>query len=289
MFKRRKTLDNQFPMHHGIRFVHRNPHLFNIGDFLCSPRHYFNFSGAIAGATIVGGGIFDPRKKIISKFDLTPENTAIWGAGFGQGINERERFISELPFLDWGYRDVKYIPEDRFLPCVSCFHPVATNAKQGASTVVFLNDDPKITPYEVRTKIEAHCATQGWLLIWNSTSETNLVKTFARANKIITNSFHGAYWGLLSGREVKVLAHNMKFINLLDSVGLDGTALVHQYEKQRPEVVFMHLAQGDRDGFVALENAAKTRAHFQSLNLAFAQRLVASGLVAQAALADHYE
>ena len=187
--RKTKTLKNSYPMHDGIEFVHHNPNLFNIGDFLCSPRHYFRFEGAREGATVVGGGIFDPRSKMIEKFSLDPAKTVVWGAGFRQRLNEQDEVVSETPFLDWGYRDLMYIPNDRFLPCASCFHPVANNMDLGDDTVVFLNDDPKITPYPVRVKIENACKNLGYSLVWNSTSEVNLIEMFKSSNRIITNSF----------------------------------------------------------------------------------------------------
>ena len=172
MFGKRPNLDTCYPLRQGVRFVHRNPNLFNIGDFLCSPRHYFTFSGAPEGATVVGGGIFDPRKKIISKFDLNPGLCAIWGAGFAQGTGERETVVSDLPFRAWSYRDIRYVPDHKFVPCVSCFHPVSCSAPGGGGTLVFLNDDPKVTPHACRSSVEKTCRDHGWHLAWNSSAET---------------------------------------------------------------------------------------------------------------------
>lgn len=286
MFGRRKTktLDNSYPMHDGIQFVHHNPNLFNIGDFLCSPRHYFRFEGAEVGATILGGGIFDPRSKAISKFSLVPEQTVVWGAGFRQRLNEEDDMVTDTPFLDWGYRDIMYVPKDRFLPCASCFHPVANNMELQEGTVVFLNDDPKITPYPVRLKVESACRKLGYKLVWNSTSEVNLIEMFKASNRIITNSFHGAYWGLLSGHKVKVLAHSMKFVNLLVSFELDGKSLVHFYNKRNPEEVLEHILQAVDQDFVGLSDPEETKNHFKKLNLDFAAKLVSKGFITNVSL-----
>jgi hypothetical protein len=84
---RKHNLKTSYPIREGIQFVHRNPNLFTIGNFLASPRHYFEFSGALEGTT-VAGGIFNPRKNIIKKFGLDHSLSAIWGAGFAQGMGE---------------------------------------------------------------------------------------------------------------------------------------------------------------------------------------------------------
>lgn len=283
MFGKRPNLDTCYPLRQGVRFVHRNPNLFNIGDFLCSPRHYFTFSGAPEGATVVGGGIFDPRKKIISKFDLNPGLCAIWGAGFAQGTGERETVVSDLPFRAWSYRDIRYVPDHKFVPCVSCFHPVSCSAPGGGGTLVFLNDDPKVTPHACRSSVEKTCRDHGWHLAWNSSAETGVLRAFREARQVITNSFHGAYWGLLSGRSVKVLSHSMKFVSLFAGMGIEGASLVHEYGKRDGEGLLRNLQHSPDEDFVLLEDAPGMREKFQARNLAFAEELVSCGLFGKVA------
>ena len=275
---RKDNLETSYPIREGIRFVHRNPKLFNIGDFLASPRHYFRFSRALEGATVVGGGIFDPRKNIIKKFCLNPSSCAVWGAGFAQGMNEKETVVTDLPFRAWSYRDMKYVPDDNFVPCVSCFHPLSSIASKGDRTLVFLNDDPKVTPYECRYSVEKICRDRGWLLAWNSSSEKDLLRSFELTNQVITNSFHGSYWGLLSERSVKVIAHNMKFISMFEGMGLEGSSLVHVYGRRDGEGLLENLRCTQAEDFVFLKNAKTMRADFQSRNIKFAKKLVDCGL-----------
>ena len=178
----------------------------------------------------------------------------------------------------WSYRDRKYVPDANFVPCVSCFHPLSSGAPQGDRTLVFLNDDPKVTPYGCRCSVEKICRDQGWLLVWNSSSETELLRTFKQAKRVITNSFHGSYWGLLSGRSVKVVAHNMKFISMFEGMDLEGSSLVHRYGKRDGEGLIKNLGCTQEDDFVLLKDAQAMRSHFQSKNLEFANKLVNCGL-----------
>jgi len=55
MFRKRPNLNTCYPLRQGVRFVHRNPNLFNIGDFLRSPRHYFTFLGVSCPTPIFSG------------------------------------------------------------------------------------------------------------------------------------------------------------------------------------------------------------------------------------------
>ena len=122
------------------------------------------------------------------------------------------------------------------------------------------------------------CRDRGWLLIWNSSSETELLKSFAQTNQVITNSFHGSYWGLLSDRPVKVIAHNMKFISLFEGMGLEGSSLVHVYEKRDGDGLIENLRCTQMEDFVSLKNARSMRSDFQSRNLEFAKKLIDCGL-----------
>lgn len=66
----------------GIRFFHHNPPRGNIGDYLCSPRHYFEFDPAISGLNIIGGGVYvDMGVRFIKKHGLDPAHTILWGVG----------------------------------------------------------------------------------------------------------------------------------------------------------------------------------------------------------------
>lgn len=42
----------------GIRFFHHNPPRGNLGDYLCSPRHYFEFVASESPLNIIGGGVY---------------------------------------------------------------------------------------------------------------------------------------------------------------------------------------------------------------------------------------
>src|SRR5690606_19836691 len=99
-----------------------NPRRGNIGDYLCSPRHYFSFQQPVEDLHVVGGGVFvgfaiESLKKRKIPFD----KSVLWGVG--QSLRELSAAagqVSELPFKEWGIRDKDWVAAEHFLPCVSC-------------------------------------------------------------------------------------------------------------------------------------------------------------------------
>jgi len=53
----------KFPRENGITFIHNNPKIFNIGDYLCLQIHYFKFKNPIKNLTIVGGRVRNYEKR----------------------------------------------------------------------------------------------------------------------------------------------------------------------------------------------------------------------------------
>ena len=55
---------------------------------------------------------------------------------------------------------------------------------------------------------------------------SNFVDIFQNNQHIITNSYHAAYWGLLSGHNVTLLGYSSKFTSLLKIFNLDDNLLI---------------------------------------------------------------
>lgn len=68
-------------------------------------------------------------------------------------------------------------------------------------TLLFLNANPKISPLAFREQYEALALDNKWTLLYNSCSKEEMAEALQNCNYIITNSYHGAYWGLLSGEK----------------------------------------------------------------------------------------
>jgi polysaccharide pyruvyl transferase WcaK-like protein len=54
------------------------------------------------------------------------------------------------------------------------------------------------------------------MFITNQAPEKDFMKCLAQSSHIITSSYHGAYWGLLSGRTVTLMGYSFKFKSLLN-------------------------------------------------------------------------
>jgi hypothetical protein len=108
-----------------------------------------------------------------------------------------------------------------------------------------------------------------------------MAAALARSQQIITNSFHGAYWGLLAGRSVALLGYSSNFRSLLQTLGLDPQRLLP-----------VGRGAGDLHGALTaldpaalsqqLPAAAATRAGFRQRQRDFAAQLVQSGAITAA-------
>jgi len=142
---------------------------------------------------------------------------------------------------------------------------------RGVGKAVILNKN-----LEVSGKIEE---------IFDSLSETNpelmlatnamrvaeLQDIFSRSDKIITNSYHIAYWSLLSGGSVKLIGYSNKSKSLLEIFDLDSDAL-QIYPKGEGRALLAHVRNAVETGdWLSLAQPEAVRAQFQELNLHFAR------------------
>lgn len=274
-------------------FVHHCPALRNIGDELCSPRHYFSFSGARGRLAIVGGGVFsDLGAKALQRARIPATAAILWGVGrslkrAGQSLHR----IETLPNPAWGLRDIDGVADPRhFLPCVSCLHPMLDQPITGDGTLLFINADARVTPPAVTAELGRLAAAQHWQFLQNDCSDAEMAQALQSCRRVITNSFHGTYWALLSGHETRVMGYSTKFRSLLQTFGLSPAAL-NRYEKPRKlrhllamlglgstGLVEQARAMVHQGEFLRLPDNRAVLADFRARNLAFAAELVAKGL-----------
>lgn len=62
--------------------------------------------------------------------------------------------------------------------------------------------------------------------LFNNCTEEQLIDILQNNQHIITNSYHAAYWGLLSGHNVTLLGYSSKFSSLLNIFNLDDNLLI---------------------------------------------------------------
>jgi hypothetical protein len=199
----------------------------NVGDRWSSPYHFFDFDGfnkktiPWAGtkkyrsegdhfATIIGGGLFGPGS-IRPIIESQPNSKFVyWGGGWPRvvGYDKRkinlqtEKFNLNFPFsqMPFGIRD--YCEHLEFVPCASCMLPqldkkysikrdVGVYYHSGYTKRDWYNKDTDIR-YLPHDNMHNHCDIN------------DVIKFIGESETIITSSYHGAYWGVLLGKNVEI-------------------------------------------------------------------------------------
>jgi hypothetical protein len=216
------------------KFIYRNKTT-NLGDLLCSPKLYFRIV-VDKPLNIFGGGVWS-KPKNNSLRDIG-ENNVLWGAGLSERTSKStpqdlERICS-LTYSAWGFRDKDQLQsEEHFLPCVSCMHPMLDDVKniEGVG-LLYINADPKIVSIGSLIKLKKIAKRNRFSFVTNRASEQEFFLKWRQAKKIITNSYHGAYWSLLAGKDVVLFGHSSKFRSLLKSFNLKEDFLVFRKGNQ---------------------------------------------------------
>lgn len=193
----------------------------NVGDLYCNPSRYFKFDNVQTGCisryksfnykdanVILGGGGLIRRYflKFIPEVLSKPyKNLAIWGIGHNFGWKEN------IWWPDWvvnneltGIRDYMKGYEKYYLPCVSCMHPGFDKKRDIKNDHVYFlhHHSSKYKPLK------------NDVVMYNDNINLDSVLDFlGSSNTIITDSYHGAYWGLLMGKDVRVVSWTTKFDN----------------------------------------------------------------------------
>jgi len=188
----------------------------NIGDRSCCPLDYFDWSFVNPckidlrewekqirsnqthlklgdKVAIVGGGLIN---RTICRLFAGFKRTFVWGAGF-KNINRSDTYIKREGVQDdltifYYLRDYGYSPYH--VPCVSCMSPLFDRSyKVQHDLVVYEHADFPIVRHQALPKKS------------NKSIELDeAIEFLGSANKVITNSYHGAYWATLLGKKVFV-------------------------------------------------------------------------------------
>ena len=260
----------------GILFAHHRPPVQNIGDELCSPRHYFQFGGVRSDLCVIGGGVFaDWGLRLAARIGSPLESTVLWGVGLSR-VGETIDKPAVPNYLLAGVRDKDSVSaEVSFVPCVSCLLPMLDLPVRGVSTLVFLNRATAVTQPTELVRSRNYAASKHWYFLDNSCALSDFAACLHDSRRVITNSFHGAYWSLLAGREVVVLGYSSKFINLLSAFDLPSRLIrVSRGGGDLSRVI--SSAETIESSGVQLECPASIRQEFREANVQFAERLVAT-------------
>jgi hypothetical protein len=266
-----------------VEFLHYGD-LTNIGDYLASPRHYFDFT-CESPAVIVGGGASNNyfAKRAFRKSGVR----VLWGVGqswpFGTGPSPfgavMKSMFRRLVYKRASTRDPSLVTSSlQLVPCVSVFNPI-TEIPPGQSVSVFVNGNPNVSGNVDVLRRQLAASGHDFEVYTNTLSIEDFTAAFARSRTIITNSYHAAYWGLLSGREVHIIGYSSKFTSLAELFGFNPDAIIRM---SRGDGVSLAegVARCANRVPMQLADARRVRRAFRQMNLDFADSIAEVGVVA---------
>lgn len=237
--------------------------LFNIGDSLCTPDVYFDISSE-KDLKIIGGGVWPIRKY---GTDNDAPRTILWAAGESHK-DDIFRYTDQVPFnyLEWSSRDRDLLKDkSKYVPCVSCFHEELFKDPQGSKTLVFTNANSAVSS-KVNIK-----ESDELLILANDASYNTFIEKWKKCDRVITNSYHGIYWSLLSGREVSPFGYSSKFTSVMRLFDLELPKT--QMYNIRGRYSLNELISKQDKVFFKLNNPNEFLNNFKELNLNFVEKL----------------
>lgn len=265
-----------------LAFIHHTTTIFNLGDYLSSPRHYFRFTPSSHGKpiAIVGGGVFGSYRQLqrkVTSVDLDKRCKIGWGVGISAKGSDTisDKMISFSNEMDFNAtRDPDLATEKSpFCPCSSVFNAI-TEIPKGAEIGIILNYDPRASgddPLKLLSNYENK------IVGTNAVSEADFRNIFARTGHLITNSYHTAIWGLISGRSVGIVGFSSKYANVMSMFGLPDSYV--RYEKgngvELRKAIDRILSE---NLFVRAPDYGDRLLEFRRINLNYARTLVDAGI-----------
>lgn len=189
----------------------------NIGDKSCSPFDYFDWGDATVSDVryndtpaykvgIYGGGkIFGGLSKYAGVRRNQGAINIAWGVGTVQSFPLSWRYMKARRTMDLvgsrDYGDTRYA----YAPCPSCMAPQFDAPAAPKHDVVFYAHGGKTA--KMGLKIPDHIPT-----LTNECKDLATALDFISSGAtVISNSYHGVYWGLLMGRKTLCIPFSKKF------------------------------------------------------------------------------
>lgn len=125
----------------------------------------------------------------------------IWGAGHNVNIAKRPKelmwpgYLSSFDLV--GIRDAES-PFD-YVPCASCMHEAFDKKYEIKNDIIFFEHKKQL----IKSADFGKTAIPRFVNTGNNMEQT--IELLGSANIILTNSYHGAYWGYLLGKKVIVV------------------------------------------------------------------------------------
>lgn len=125
----------------------------------------------------------------------------VWGAGHNTAMTKRPRALEWPGYLSSfdlvGLRDADS-PYD-YVPCASCLHPAFEKTYEIKNDIIIFEHKKQL----IKSADFGKHAISRFINSGNNIEQT--IEILGSANIIITNSYHGAYWGYLLGKKVIVV------------------------------------------------------------------------------------
>ncbi len=120
----------------------------------------------------------------------------IWGAGHNDDPSKKASLITYPEYLNYfdlvGIRDFGQTYE--WAPCASCMHPALRKKYEIKNDIIWFEHKKQLT------KDFGDIPMPRFMNTGNNIEQT--IEILGSANIIVTNSFHGVYWGTLLGKRV---------------------------------------------------------------------------------------
>jgi hypothetical protein len=247
-----------------INYVKKNLlTLNNIGDVLCTPDNYFHISSD-KNVIMVGGGVWNIEK--LSK-EPNAKSTIVWAAGRSIRYPKKASKLPNSNFLAAGFRDILDLGnKSTFLPCVSCLHKEIVKEPIGNKTLIFTNANNQVSKKIMRKDPSK-------IYLTNDCTEIEFLTAWAQCDKVITNSYHGVYWSLLSNRLVAPYGYSSKFTNVTAIFGIEFPK--QNFYPVSSRNILETLIDKEQ---VFIQSNTSMLNHFQELNMEFAESLKRVGV-----------
>jgi len=225
--------------------------LSNAGDRYAAVTDYFDFENCIINKICItnknsifssiptnsiiligGGGVYVNSSMMNYLSENFSDQVISWGCGFNyhfnwdKNINYLENYNPESrckffnKFLLNGIRD--YIKGSYWVPCATCIHPFFnisinnTDHLKKHNFVVYGHTNYKDAGY-----LKLISDTLGFPYLENIETLSDIINFLLSGDVIITNSYHGVFWGGLLNRKIICVPFSDRFLNFKNNVYLE--------------------------------------------------------------------
>ena len=164
----------------------------------------------------------------MNELDNSVGKRVLWGAGHNEDTAKRVKGLEYPSWLNYfnlvGIRDYKQ--QYNWVPCASCMHPALTKKYTIKNKVIWFEHKKQL----IKSTGFGNDPIPRFINSGNNIDQT--IELLGSAETIITNSYHGAYWGTLLGRKVIVTEpwstkfYTMKHTPYLLSKGEDWNPII---------------------------------------------------------------